>query len=196
MTTIPIKTATASDQDQAVAVIVIAFSSDPVTRWAYPDPYHYLSYFPKVVRAFGGNAFEHNSAYYAEGFSGAALWLPPDVQSQEEEMMALVEQTVKGPKQEEMFSVFEQMGSYHPEEPHWYLPLIGVDPTLQGKGLGSALMKHAVIKCDQENRLAYLESSNPRNIPLYERHGFEILGTIQVGSSPPIYPMLRKPVSL
>jgi len=35
---------------------------------------------------------------------------------------------------------------------------------------------------------AYLESSNPANIPLYQGHGFDILDTIQVGSSPPIFP--------
>ncbi len=91
------------------------------------------------------------------------------------------------------------MGRYHPTDPHWYLPLIGVDPSQQGKGYGSALMQHALVPCDRDNKIAYLESSNPssnhepRNIPLYERHGFEILGTIQVGTSPPIFPMLRKP---
>jgi len=85
------------------------------------------------------------------------------------------------------------MGSYHPSEPHWYLPLIGVDPALLGKGYGSALMKHALIQCDRDKKLAYLESSNPKNISFHERHGFELLGTIQVGSSPPICPMLRKP---
>lgn len=83
--------------------------------------------------------------------------------------------------------------SYHPEEPHWYLPLLGVDPLHHGKGLGSALMKHALAVCDQDNKFVYLESSNPKNIPLYERHGFEVLGTIQVSASPPIFPMLRKP---
>jgi hypothetical protein len=46
---------------------------------------------------------------------------------------------------------------------------------------------------DRDHMLAYLESSNPKNIPLYERHGFELLGTIQVGTSPPIFPMLRTP---
>jgi ribosomal protein S18 acetylase RimI-like enzyme len=54
-------------------------------------------------------------------------------------------------------------------------------------------MEHALSRCDAEGLPAYLESSNPRNIPLYQRHGFEILGKIQVGSSPPVVPMLRAP---
>jgi ribosomal protein S18 acetylase RimI-like enzyme len=83
------------------------------------------------------------------------------------------------------------MGKYHPQEPHWYLPLIGVDPAHQGKGFGSALLGHALEICDRDHLPAYLESSNPLNIPLYRRHGFELLDTLQVGSSPPVFPMLR-----
>ena len=83
------------------------------------------------------------------------------------------------------------MGSYHPREPHWYLPLIGVEPVHQRKGQGSTLLQHALRQCDLDHAPAYLESTNPANIPLYERHGFEVLATIQVGSSPPIRPMLR-----
>jgi hypothetical protein len=30
-------------------------------------------------------------------------------------------------------------------------------------------------QCDRERRLAYLENSNERNLPLYERHGFRVL---------------------
>ena len=78
-------------------------------------------------------------------------------------------------------------------EPHWYLPLVGVEPNAQGRGLGGALMRHAVARCDQEDAPAYLESSNPRNISLYERHGFEVMGEIQMGSAPPVTPMLRQP---
>jgi len=195
MTTKSIKSATASEQEQTIAVVVLAFSGDPVARWSYPDPHDYLKHFPDLVGALGGKAFEHGSAYYADGFSGAALWLPPDVQPQEEEMIALLRRTIPERSQEEVFSVLEHMGGYHPTEPHWYLPLIGVDPARQGKGYGSALMEHALIPCDRENKLAYLESTNQRNIPLYQRHGFELMGTIQVGSSPPIFPMLRRPRS-
>ena len=63
----------------------------------------------------------------------------------------------------------------------------------QGKGLGSALLEHALATCDRHGVVAYLESSNPRNIPLYERHGFAQWGRIPVGSSPTLVPMLRKP---
>jgi ribosomal protein S18 acetylase RimI-like enzyme len=197
MTTVTIKTATLSESDKnrIIDVIVLSFCTDPVVRWTYPNPHEYLKYFPDLVRAFGDRAFEHKTAYYVDGFLGAALWLPPDIQPKEDEMIALLERTVSEQHQEEVFSLLEQMGSYHPTEPHWYLPMLGVDPALQGNGYGSALMKHALISCDRENKLAYLESSNPRNISLYQRHGFELLGTIQAGSSPSIFPMLRKPHS-
>jgi ribosomal protein S18 acetylase RimI-like enzyme len=92
-----------------------------------------------------------------------------------------------------MFSMFEQMDAYHPGEPHWHLPLIGVDPASQNRGIGSALQRHVLDQCDRQQLLAYLEATSPRNVPLYERHGFEALGSIQVADSPPIVPMLRKP---
>jgi ribosomal protein S18 acetylase RimI-like enzyme len=94
-----------------------------------------------------------------------------------------------------LYAVLDQMATFHPREPHWYLPMIGVDPPHQGRGYGSALLSYALERCDREQCLAYLESTNPRNIPLYQRHGFKVLGTIQAGSSPPMVPMLRTPLS-
>jgi ribosomal protein S18 acetylase RimI-like enzyme len=131
--------------------------------------------------------------HYVSGFFGGALWLPPDVNPDEDAVVALVQRTVSRSNQEAVSSIFEQMSRYHPTEPHWYLPLIGVDPAQQGKGYGSELLKHALRRCDADQKVAYLESTNPKNIPLYERHGFALLGTIQAGTSPPISPMLRKP---
>jgi len=174
-------------------MLVMAFSADPAVRWLYPDPHQYLTNFPDLVRAYGGKAFEQDTAYYVDGFSGAALWLPPDVHPDEEALGALLQQTVSEGDREEVFAVLEQMGSYHPSEPHWFLPFIGVDPAHQRKGYGSALLKHTLMQCDRENKLAYLDSTNPVNISFYKQHGFELLGEVQVGASPPIHPMLRKP---
>lgn len=192
--TIPtIKTATPSDETPSIAVVALAFGSDPAARWTWPDPDQYLLHFPAFIKALGGSAFAHASAYCVDGHAGAALWLPPGVSPDEDALLALLQRTAPQAVQRDLIAVFEQMGRYHPREPHWFLPFIGIDPSRQGKGYGAALMKHALVACDRDHALAYLESSNPKNIPLYERHGFERLGTIQVGASPPIFPMLRKP---
>ncbi len=107
--------------------------------------------------------------------------------------MRVIKDTVAEELKDAMFSMFEQMEAYHPHEQHWHLPLIGVDPMSQGRGYGSALLSRVLEGCDHQQVLAYLEATSPRNVPLYARHGFEVLGTLQVGTSPPIYPMLRKP---
>jgi ribosomal protein S18 acetylase RimI-like enzyme len=188
-----IKAAAASDEASAIAVVVLAFSADPAARWTWPEPQQYLVHFPHFVKALGGNAFAHGSAYCMDGYLGAALWLPPEVGPDEDALSTLLKSTASESAKKDVFAVFEQMERYHPREPHWFLPFIGIDPSQQGKGYGAALMKHALVPCDRDQKLAYLESSNPKNIPLYQRHGFELLGTIQVGASPPIFPMLRKP---
>jgi ribosomal protein S18 acetylase RimI-like enzyme len=192
MMTSPIKTATASDEEHVIAVVVLALSADPLTRWVYPDPHQYLTHYPNAVRALAGKACEQGTSYYIDGYAGAPLWLAPGVQPDEDALIALIKRSVSK-VQEDVLVVLEQMRSYHPHEPHWYLPLIGVDPAHQHQGCGSALMRHALMPCDRDHKLAYLESTSPASVRLYERHGFEVLGTIQVGTSPPIFPMVRTP---
>jgi ribosomal protein S18 acetylase RimI-like enzyme len=195
--TIPIvKTAIESDEAGVIDALKLAFAADPATRWVWPEPQKYLSHFSSFAKAFGGKAFAYGSAHYVENYSGAALWLPPDVHPDVEPLIALLQSSGSDDVKKDGQEVFEKMNSYHPNEAHWYLPLLGVDPLHHGKGIGSALMQHALVGCDQDNKLAYLESSNPKNIPFYERHGFKLLGTIQVNTSPPIFPMLRKPRKL
>ncbi len=189
----PIAPATVEQADQAAAVIALAFAADPVVRWTYPDPDAYLRDWPLVVRAFGGEALRHGTGYYAEGFTGAALWLPPGVHPDEEQLDDALRATVAAERLSAIFAMFEQMAAYHPPGPHWYLPLIGVDPAYQGKGIGAALLRPALEEADRERLPAYLESTNPRNLSLYRRHGFEVVGTIQVPGAPPLFPMVRPP---
>lgn len=188
-----VKTSGTAGRRQIVDVITLAFSSDPVSRWVYPNSQQYLEYFPNFIRLFAGKAFETETAHYLNGFSAAALWLPPGVEPDEDALVALFETTVEKKLHDDLFAFFEQMGKFHPTEPHWYLPMIGVDPVRQNKGCGAMLLKYALSICDREGLPAYLESSNPRNITLYLRHGFKLVGTIQAGSSPPMFPMRREP---
>ncbi len=177
----------------AYATIVLAFGTDPAARWTWPRSDDFLRTMPQAARAFSSKGFALGTAYEIGGFAGVALWLPPGISADEEALASLMDRTAHAEIKQDLAQVFERMSSFHPREPHWYLPLIGVDPSRQGQRLGDQLMTHALARCDADGLPAYLESSNPRNIPFYERQGFEALGKIQAGSSPTIVPMLRRP---
>lgn len=188
-----IRTATAADAKLCSEVLTLAFESDPACRWVWPGRQQYMEAFPRFSQAFGGAAVDLGTAYYYEGISGVALWLPPGASLDEEALVRVILTTVAEETRIAAFSMFDQMAAYHPVEPHWHLPLIGVDPSCQGRGVGSALLRHVLDHCDRHEEPAYLEATSPRNVALYERHGFEALGTIQVADSPRIVPMLRRP---
>ena len=175
-----IRSAKVSEAERCFAVLTLAFAGDPAARWAWPDQQQYLDAFPRFARAFGGAAVDAGTAHCVEGFSGVALWLPPGTPPDEASLVSVIEDTVADELKDAMFSMFEQMDAYHPHEQHWHLPLIGVDPVSQSRGYGSALLTRALDECDRQQVLAYLEATSPRNVPLYERYGFEVLGTIQV----------------
>lgn len=179
--------------DAAFSTIVLSFTADPAARWTWPRADDFLRSMPLLARAFASKAFALGTAYGIDDLSGVALWLPPGEAPDEQAMGSLIERTASAHARQDAPAVFEQMASYHPQEPHWYLPLIGVDPACQGRGLGDRLMSHALARCDADRLPAYLESSNPRNLPFYRRHGFVALGAIQAGGSPTIVPMLRRP---
>lgn len=181
----------AAARDRAIAALTLAFIRDPVMRWLFPEPEAYLSLFPDFARAFGGRAFESGTAWASDDQGGAALWLPPDVLPEGEAIAAYLFEHVDESKHEVLGKVFEGMGAHHPEEPHWYLAIVGVDAAHQGKGIGAKLLQVALQRCDEEGLIAYLESSNPANVSLYERHGFEVAGEIRHGDAPPLIPMLR-----
>ena len=186
-----VKSADSNMQASAISTIVLGFAADPMVRWTWPDSSEYLRVMPRFVKAFGGRAFEHGTAYITEGARAAALWLPPGVEPDEAAMGAVLEGALRPEIAGDVGVILKGMAEHHPHEPHWYLPLVAADPNWIGQGLGALLVKHALRRCDEEGIVAYLESTNPRNLSLYERHGFRIMGKIQSGSSPVMTPMLR-----
>jgi ribosomal protein S18 acetylase RimI-like enzyme len=181
-----------TDREQAVRTLTSAFRSDPVCRWVWPEKDRFERYFPPFIGAFAGGAFDNDSAHVTEGAGGVALWLPPGVTSDEEGLGALAQESIDPSAQDEVFAFLGMQAGVHPHEPHWYLPLIGVHPEQQGRGLGSVLLEHALRVIDGQGLPAYLEATTERNRALYERYGFRVTGEIQYGSSPTMWPMYRK----
>lgn len=190
--TATVRPASNAEAGRIASMMTLGFADDPGCRRLYPDPEQYLTFFPEFVRLYGGAAFDHGGAHVNDGI-GAALWIAPNAHPDGEAIDDLIERSVDAAARPELFEVYAVMSGGHPQEPAWFLPLISVDPFVRGSGLGSALMEYGLAVCDRDGVPAYLGSTHRRNIPFYERFGFERVRTIEIGGHPPVYPMLRRP---
>jgi ribosomal protein S18 acetylase RimI-like enzyme len=191
-----IRCARADEMAQVASTMTVAYVTDPFARFVWPSPHTYLRAVPLFIPVFAGASLERESAYVCADFRGAALWLPPGVHPDGEAVERFIRDTAPPQRVDDIVSTFEKMDQSHPQEPHWYLAVIGVEANAQGRGLGGALMRHALARCDEEGMPAYLESTNSRSVSFYERHGFKVIGAIQEGAFPVVTPMLRRPHQL
>jgi ribosomal protein S18 acetylase RimI-like enzyme len=176
---------------RVVATVVSAFISDPVERWLWHEAWQYLSHFPTFVAAFGAAAFEADTVWTLDHFAAVALWIPPGAEPDGERIVTVLHDTVPVEQHTDTFAVLEQMDRLHPTDAHWYLPWLAVDPCRQHAGLGSRLLAQGLAHVDADRLPAYLETPNPGTVPLYERHGFEVIGIAQAGACPPVTSMVR-----
>lgn len=201
MTSIAVRPGRRDDIGALSAALGRAFADDPVMTWMLPDAeqrrrnlhrlfaaltrYHHLARGGVEVAPHGG------------GIGAAALWDPPGAwrHTRGEELRALPGLLLTFRRALSRGAVVaDMMKDAHPEEPHWYLAVIGSDPAVRGRGYGQALMSSRLDRCDAEHAPAYLESSNPDNIPYYQRFGFEVTGELVVpDGGPRLWPMWRAP---
>ena len=178
-----------------------AFQRDPVMTWMFPDAGWRAKTLPRLFATL--MRYHHLGTASSEvarketAIGAAAMWDPPGRwrHSRLEELRAMPAMILTlGRRARTALQVVEQMERMHPEEPHWYLAIIGSDPTVRGAGFGQALMRSRLDRCDAEHAPAYLESSNRDNVPYYMRFGFEVTGEIQLpDGGPKMWPMWPAP---
>ena len=187
-----------SDQGALLAdILADSFLYDPVMNWVIPNTRLYAGFFRTLAETL---FLPHQHAYLEKNGNGAALWLPPGVSFEMpvtagQVFMLLRLVLTRGPKViPRLLAVQKTMEKYHPRQPHYYLQSVGARQASQGRGIGSALLKQVTPLCDRDQLPAYLESSSEKNLPLYERHGFEVFHRENIGGDgPPMWFMLRQP---
>ena len=201
MVVIDVRPARKGDIPALARVLARAFHDDPIMAWIQPDAARRKAALPGLFSALTRHHFLASRgseiAVSDDGIGAAALWDPPGrwMQSSREQLAMLpgVMRAFRG-RLAAGRMVTDLMKANHPEEPHWYLAIIGSDPTVRGSGFGRALMQSRLDRCDAEYAPAYLESSNPDNIPYYERFGFEVTGELVLPEGgPSLWPMWRAP---
>lgn len=181
--------ATTADRDDAVEILVGAFHEDPTWAWACPDPVLRAEQHRALWQLFVDGALRHDGVWLSPGATAVAVWIPPDETELSPEQEQGVEELLDswpGEAPARVRHAMEQFEAAHPDdEPHHYLTLLGTDPAHRGRGLGLGLLAATLAHVDAAGTAAYLEASNPANVPLYERYGFAPLGSFRVGDEGP-----------
>ncbi len=181
-------------------VLARAFYDDPVMMYMLPDDGARAKALPPMFGALTRHHFLSRGGSEVASRGGeigaATLWDPPGQrQSSRWESLRMTPTLAwyfrSRAKQTRILG--EVMEEAHPEEPHWYLMVIGSDPAVRGTGLGQALMNSGLDRCDGERAPSYLEASKEDLIPYYSRFGFEQIGEIQIPDGPKMWPMWRAP---
>jgi len=195
MTSNEVHHAVRADLDSLEATLADAFHDDPMMAWIYPETETRPAHSQAFMRAGLEMGFPHGHVYSATPDAGAAVWAPPDVDLFDDaaitNMFTLLGEQI-GARAEEVGNGLLEVSAHHPHDvPHFYLFILGTKRSQQGKGLGSSLMREVLDRCDRQGLAAYLESSNPRNVPFYERHGFKVTAEVALSPECTIRPMWR-----
>ncbi|HET7052344.1 MAG TPA: GNAT family N-acetyltransferase [Solirubrobacterales bacterium] len=176
-----------------------AFFEDPLGTYVVPDPTRRLAIVEQGFDLFLRRVWISHEETYTVGDPGvgACIWEPPGtwkIGAAKQLSMLPAMVGAFGRSLPRLLSALSAAERGHPEEPHYYLPILGVEPESQGRGRGSAMMFPILSRCDAEGVPAYLEASTPRNRALYERHGFKVTETFQLGrGGPTFWRMWRAP---
>ena len=174
-----VRVATAHDVDAAALVLARGFHDDPLWAWAFPDDVARLGQQQAFWRFCVEEAIRYPWTFLAAGDTTTTCWIPPDGTELSEEGTARFEPLLVdllGEGAMPVIELFESLDASHPhDEPHFYLSLFATEPAARGNAFGQALLRHNLALIDRQGASAYLESSNSRNIAMYERHGFRVI---------------------
>lgn len=186
-----ITTASLADVDATVRCLATAFAQDPITGYLLEagDGYRerVSQFFSMLMRAriaLRMPVFVARGdcviAGAAMGYSTARLEWPGDITEEWERF----EKAIPGAA-ERMATYDEVATRFKPSEPHYYLGVIGTDPALHGRGIGTRLIG-AFCQASADDRLSrgvYLETAQEANLRFYERAGFIETGRGKLGQA-------------
>ena len=178
--------------------LAAAFQDDPGMSWAFRNaarrPAKLERSFAELMRRVW---LPRGIGHTTTDGAGASLWLPPgNWRLPVGLQLRLTPHMLRlaGIETWKVVAMNAKAESRHPEPPHWYLALLGVDPASQGRGYGPHLTRPILDRCDAEGTPAYLETGTERNVVLYRSMGFEVTDEFDLPrSGPRVWCMWRDP---
>jgi ribosomal protein S18 acetylase RimI-like enzyme len=186
-----ITAASPSDIDEAVACLATAFAQDPITGFLLQTSQGYrervTQFFSLLMRArieLKMPVFVAREPMVLTGQRWATQLCDPNGQSGLTEEWARFEKAIPGLT--DRMAIYDEVAAkFKPPAPHYYLGVIGTDPTLHGSGIGTQLLKSfcELSASDPLSCGVYLETAQASNLRFYERAGFAETGRGNLGDA-------------
>ena len=166
--------ATPADRDRVVSSLVAAFRADPVLRYLFPDDADY----PSHAAVFFGHLFDkrvrRHAVWTIDGGASVAIWEPPgaDGGPPDRSLEALAVDA-----RARLTTYDDAVHALLPEAPFWYLGVLGTHPDQAGRRWGHAVMAEGLAAAARDGVPAFLETSNPGNVEVYRRAGWEVVSS-------------------
>jgi GNAT superfamily N-acetyltransferase len=190
-----VRLARAADAPVLDDVLAAAFFDDPISAHLLPDTARRHDGLRRGMgRVMRTTYIAHGGAWTTEELDGVAMWAKPgDPKPSAFELMRDLPMLVRafGRRLPRAMGAFGSVEKRRPEEDHWFLDIIAVRPDRQGAGVGSALVRAALDEADAAGLPAFLVTSQPKNLPFYERLGFAVTEEYDIGPVH-VWPMLRR----
>lgn len=195
-----IRTAGAETGDKALVknTIASAFADDPLLNWIVLQDARRMQLIDRLVNTTVELFMPVGETFIETGGKGCALWVKPAAPAlslwQTARVTAMLGMVAGFRRLPEMISFYSQFERLAPPGPAFHLFYLAVLPEARGQGMGSALLQPVLQHCDDDGIPAYLENSNKVNLPLYERHGFQLTRQWRITDiGPLIWCMYREP---
>lgn len=187
--------------DEVVVTTARAFWPDPLFGYFARNHVHHHGFVPSVLRPVIADARGHGEVWVARtqrGVAGSASWIAPGMMPRSKGRDLRIARGAlgafaRGRNRADALRLLGAVDRRHPHEPHWYLALLGVDPRFQRQGVGQALVRPVLDRCDEEGLPAYLETQKEENLAFYGRFGFSELHRVERRGGPPIWLLWRVP---
>lgn len=200
------RVATLADDDVAggADLFARAFDADGMARLITPDAVERRSFLLRGGRKQIERAMTYRhvfGAYEADALRGIAVWLPPGVtiRSREAPPLRSLPRLIRvafgqgTPLVRYLRARGRRLSVMHATG-GWHLAFLATHPDHQRRGIARLLLEHVLVRADTDGVLAWLETSDPVNPPIYERFGFATVGIVPGhGTLPTFWFMQRAP---
>ena len=201
MSDLAVRTADRDDHARVTAVLGRAFPVDPVYRWLFPDPRVRARrtgpLIGTMVRHLYRGRVVTEVALDDGALVGAAVWGQPGAEQPDGVRIARALPGMlraMGRSLPRLVRLGERLEHARPQQPHWYLFHLGADPDRQRHGVGGALLRSMLERCDADGVPAYLECCDA-NVAYYERFGFAVRDTVAIDDELSCRTMWREPTA-